>query len=148
MSPPPAGLSFDAAIAFPRFALEAAFDVGPRETVALVGVNGSGKTTCLHSIAGLLRPRRAKITLAGRVLCDTAEGVDVPPERRGVGLLFQDGALFPHLTVEANVRYGARRKERAREWLERLGILELADERPAHLSGGQRQRVGLARALA
>ncbi|MFN8179755.1 MAG: ABC transporter ATP-binding protein [bacterium] len=142
------GLSFDAAVAYPRFALDAAFQVGPRETVALVGVNGSGKTTCLHLIAGLLRPGRAKITLGERILCDTGAGVDVPPEKRGVGLLFQDGALFPHLSVEANVRYGARRKASAREWLGRLGIADLAAERVGHLSGGQRQRVGLARALA
>jgi molybdate transport system ATP-binding protein len=142
------GLTFDAAVSSSRFTLDAAFSVSTGETVALVGVNGSGKTTCLELIAGLRRPERAKITLNGRVLCDTSAGVDVPPERRRVGLLFQDGALFPHLSVEANVRYGARRKELARDWLERLDVVELARERVAHLSGGQRQRVGLARSLA
>jgi molybdate transport system ATP-binding protein len=142
------GLSFDAAIAFPRFALAAAFDVGARETVALVGANGSGKSTCLHVMAGFLRPERARVTLSGRTLCDTARGIDLPPERRRVGLVFQDGALFPHLGVEANVRYGAPDRSRAREWIERLGLVDLAHERVGRLSGGQRQRVALARTLA
>ncbi|MGH2571114.1 MAG: sulfate/molybdate ABC transporter ATP-binding protein [bacterium] len=141
-------LHVDAAISFGRFALDAAFAVEPGEVVALVGPNGSGKTTCLGVIAGLLRPDRARIVLGERVLMDTERGVDVPPERRGVGLLFQDFALFPHLTVEDNVRYGARSREAPRAWLERLGIAALAHERNRRLSGGQRQRVALARALA
>jgi molybdate transport system ATP-binding protein len=82
------------------------------------------------------------------VLADTERGIDVPPERRGVGLLFQDFALFPHMTVEDNVRYGARSPDAPRAWLARLGIAELARERIRGLSGGQRQRVALARALA
>jgi molybdate transport system ATP-binding protein len=143
-----AGLGVDVAIAYDRFALGAAFDVGAGEVIALVGPNGSGKTTCLGVIAGLLRPDRARVTLGERVLTDTARDLDVPPERRGVGFLFQDFALFPHMSVEKNVRYGARSPGMPRTWMERLDITELARARIASLSGGQRQRVALARVLA
>lgn len=141
-------LTFDAALTFPRFGLEAAFNVATRETVVLVGANGSGKSTCLQLIAGHLRPDRARIALGDRLLCDTNDRVDLPPERRRVGLVFQDGALFPHCNVDANVRYGERRPGAAREWLERLDLAALAHERVDRLSGGQRARVALARTLA
>ncbi len=147
MTPRPE-LRFDAVISFGRFTLDAAFEAGPGQVVALVGPNGSGKTTSLHVIAGLLRPEWAQITLGERVLSDTERRIDLPPEVRRVGLLFQDFALFPHLSVEGNVRYGARSPAAPRAWLERLGIADLARERVTHLSGGQRQRVALARALA
>ena len=141
-------LSFEAALAFGRFSLDASFEVSAGEILVLVGPNGAGKSTCLHLAAGLLRPERARITLGGRILCDTEAGVDVAPERRRVGMLFQDYALFPHRDVAWNVRYGARTEELARSWMERLGIADLARERIDHLSGGQRQRVALARTLA
>jgi molybdate transport system ATP-binding protein len=141
-------LHVDASLAFDRFALDVAFDVKPAEVIALVGPNGSGKSTCLGVIAGLLHPDRARITLGERVLADTERGIDLPPERRRVGLLFQDFALFPHMSVEDNVRYGARTSDAPRAWLERLGIADLARERIRRLSGGQKQRVALARALA
>ena len=116
-----------------------------RETFALVGPSGAGKTTVLRAIAGLLRPDTGAIEEATTWL-DTERGIDLPPERRPVGLVFQDYALFPHLTVEQNVRYGAR--GRVDGLLERFGLRALARERPRALSGGERQRVALARALA
>ena len=126
------------------FALELALEVGA-EPVALVGPSGAGKTTLLRAVAGLLRPARGRIA-AGETWFDSERGIDLPPERRSVGLVFQEYALFPHLTVQENVAFGARGP--VDETLERLGIRELARERPAALSGGERQRVALARALA
>ena len=104
-----------------------------RETLALVGPSGAGKSSVLRAIAGLLR-------------LDTEAGVDLTPERRSVGLVFQEYALFPHLDVRRNVGFGGR--ERADELLERFRISHLATARPGDLSGGERQRVALARALA
>lgn len=117
-----------------------------RETFALVGPSGAGKTSVLRAVAGLVRPERGRIVLAGDVLLDTAAGIDRPAEERGVGLVFQEYALFPHLTVRQNVAYGGR--ARADELLERFRIGHLDTARPGELSGGERQRVALARALA
>jgi ABC-type sulfate/molybdate transport systems ATPase subunit len=100
----------------------------------------------LRAVAGLTRPERGRIELGGAVLFDAEQGVDIPPERRRVGFVFQDYALFPHMTVEQNVGYAGR--DRVPELLERLGIAHLARAKPDSLSGGERQRVGLARALA
>ena len=131
----------------PRRAFRVAVDLAVgRETVALVGPSGAGKTTVLRAISGLVRPDRGRIELDGAVLFDGEAGIDVPPERRRVGFVFQDYALFPHMTVEQNVRYAGR--ERVEDLLERLEIAHLARARPESLSGGERQRVGLARALA
>ncbi|MER3411855.1 MAG: ABC transporter ATP-binding protein, partial [Thermoleophilia bacterium] len=127
------------------FHLEVKLSVG-RETVALVGPSGAGKTTVLRSVAGLVRPQRGRIRIGEEVLFDAERGVDLPPERRRVGLVFQEYALFPHMTVEQNVAYAGRGRQR--ELLERLRISHLAKARPAQLSGGERQRVALARALA
>ena len=126
------------------FALELSLEVG-EEPLALVGPSGAGKTTLLHAIAGLVTPQRGRI-ICGEVWFDSAKGIDVPPEERSVGLVFQDYALFPHLSVEENVRFGAR--ESVDGVLRRLGIEQLAGARPGELSGGERQRVALARALA
>jgi molybdate transport system ATP-binding protein len=118
---------------------------------ALVGPSGSGKTTVLGLIAGLLRPRSGQITLDGRVLVDTAAGVNLPPEQRRVGLVFQEHCLFPHLSVRGNLEYGWKRRPHKRLELDRaIGTLEIGDllERYPHtLSGGQKQRVALARAI-
>jgi len=118
------------------------------ETLALVGPSGAGKTTVLRVVAGLLRPKSGSVTLGETVLLDTNAGVDVAPEHRRVGYLFQEYALFPHLDVAANVRFGARGNSRVEELLERFRIGHVARARVSELSGGERQRVALARALA
>jgi molybdate transport system ATP-binding protein len=139
-------LELDIAFGLRSFALDLALSVG-RETLALVGPSGAGKTTTLRAVAGLRRPDRGRIALGERAWYDGAAGVDLPPELRSVGLVFQEYALFPHMTVRANVAFGGRGK-RVDELLERFGIAQLAGERPTALSGGERQRVALARALA
>ena len=127
------------------FGLELELELG-RETVALVGPSGAGKTSVLRAIAGLLRPERGRIALDGDAWFDSEARIDVPPERRSVGLVFQEYALFPHMTVAENVAYGG--PQRVDELLDLLGIAALRDARPGELSGGERQRVALARALA
>jgi len=102
----------------------------------------------LRAISGLLRPERGRVALGEAVWLDTDTGVDLPPERRSVGLVFQEYALFPHMTVRGNVAFGARGDGGIDGLLDRLGIAHLAGEKPGHVSGGERQRVALARALA
>jgi molybdate transport system ATP-binding protein len=114
--------------------------------VALVGPSGAGKSTILRVVAGLVTPRSGTVSVAGATWFDRARGVDVPVDRRAVGFLFQDYALFPHLTVRQNIEYS--RRHGADAYLERFRIRELAGARPAELSGGERQRAALARALA
>ena len=127
------------------FRLSVAESLG-RETLALVGPSGAGKSSVLRAIAGLLRPERGRIALGADTWLDTDAGIDLAPERRSVGFVFQEYALFPHLDVRRNVAFGGR--ERVDELLERFRISHLAQARPADLSGGERQRVALARALA
>jgi molybdate transport system ATP-binding protein len=117
-------------------------------TTALVGPSGAGKTTVLRVIAGLLHPREGTLTVNGVPWLDTRRGHDLPPEERRVGYLFQEYALFPHLDVSRNVRFGSRDHGLADEMLDRFGITHLRHARTRDLSGGERQRVGLARALA
>ena len=138
-------LELDLGLPLRSFRLELALALG-RETFALVGPSGAGKTTVLRAVAGLIKPERGSIRLGDRVLFDSEARIDVAPEDRRVGFVFQDYALFPHLTVEQNVSYGAR--HRTAELLDRFRIAHLARARPGELSGGERQRVGLARALA
>jgi len=138
-------LRIDIRVPLRSFTLDVALDVG-HETVALVGPSGAGKSTVLRAIAGLVRGVDGRIVLGENTLVDTTQGIDLEPEERQVGLVFQDYALFPHMTVEQNVAYGG--KERVRELLERFRITHLAGAKPDTLSGGERQRVGLARALA
>jgi molybdate transport system ATP-binding protein len=126
------------------FALELSLQVD--STVALVGPSGAGKSTVLNAIAGLVRPAAGRIRCAEDVWFDAATNRFTPPERRRVGLVYQDYALFPHMTVRQNVEYS--REHDADEYLARLGIVHLASARPGQLSGGERQRVALARALA
>ncbi len=120
--------------------------------LALFGDSGAGKTTILNAIAGLLRPRHARIVLDDQILIDTSAGIDMPPATRGVGYVFQDGRLFPHLSVRANLLYGAQARQRKASQFNRLvELLELGtllDRRPQNLSGGERQRVAIGRALA
>ncbi len=128
------------------------FEVREGERFALLGPSGCGKTTALRLVAGLERADAGTVEVAGRVL--TGPGAHVPPERRGIGLVFQDYALFPHLTVEQNVAFGLRRWSRAEararvaELLKLVGMSGLERRHPHALSGGQQQRVALARALA
>ena len=126
-------------------------DVAPGSVVALLGPSGCGKTTLLRILAGLERPEAGEVRLGDRVV--TGPGVWVPPEKRRIGMVFQDGALFPHMSVERNVGYGISRRDPDRasrivEALELVGLQGLGDRVPGTLSGGQQQRVALARALA
>src|SRR5512140_3002484 len=124
------------------------------ETMLIAGPNGAGKSTLLRLLLGVLRPDAGRIALEGSALFDSATRVDAPPERRRLGYVPQDYALFPHLDVAGNVAFGlaglprAERRERVAEWLARLDLVPLARRSPATLSGGERQRVALARALA
>jgi ABC-type sulfate/molybdate transport systems ATPase subunit len=137
-------VEIDLTLPLRSFALELSLEIagGP---LALVGPSGAGKTTLLHAIAGLVQPSRGRIT-CGETWFDSTAGIDLPPEERSVGLVFQDYALFPHLTVEENVRFGAHAPIDG--LLRRLEIDRLAQVSPRELSGGERQRVALARALA
>lgn len=134
------------------FRLRMGIDVPSTGITALIGPSGCGKTTLLRLLAGLETPQAGRIQLGDTIWFDSNHRIDLPSRKRRVGLLFQDYALFPHLSVAANIAYGlARGPERAGQvalWLERLQLQGLADRRPETLSGGQRQRVGLARALA
>jgi molybdate transport system ATP-binding protein len=136
------------------FRLEVALDVAPGETVALLGPNGAGKSTVVDTLAGLVAIDGGSIALDGRPLDDPATGAWVPAERRGIGVVFQGGLLFEHLTVLENVAFGLRSRgvdgadSTASDWLGRLGLGDRAADRPSTLSGGQAQLVALARALA
>jgi molybdate transport system ATP-binding protein len=126
----------------------------PAGCLALAGPSGAGKTTLLRIVAGLARPREGRVAVGGEVWTDIAAGVFVPVELRRCGYLFQDYALFPHLSAWRNVAYALPgvprrfRRSRAESLLERFGVLHVAESRPAALSGGERQRVALARTLA
>jgi molybdenum ABC transporter ATP-binding protein len=139
-----AALRLDFTLPLRDFELTLALDVAG--TVALVGPSGAGKTSALRVIAGLARPSAGRVALGDDTWLDVERGIDLRPEERRVGLVFQEYALFPHLSVRANVAYGGR--ERVDELLDRFRIAHLADARPGTLSGGERQRVALARALA
>jgi molybdate transport system ATP-binding protein len=140
-----ATLQADFTLPLRAFALELALDVSG--TVALVGPSGAGKSSVLRVIAGLVEPRRGRLSLDGDRWVDTERRVSLPPERRSVGLVFQDYALFPHLNVRSNVAFGAGGRP-VDALLERFRIGHLASAHPQQLSGGERQRVALARALA
>ena len=131
------------------FALDVRLDVDEGETVAVLGPNGAGKTTLLRALAGLIAIE-GRVELDGEVLDDSKAGRHVPTERRRVGLVFQDHVLFPHMSVLHNVAFGLRgdSMRKARDWLGRAGLLEMADRMPGELSGGQAQRVALIRTLA
>jgi molybdate transport system ATP-binding protein len=139
-----------------RFDLDIAFATDA-PFVALYGPSGAGKSLTLQAMAGLLPVQSGHVRLNGRALLDTAAGVCLPPEARGVGYLFQDYALFPHLSVRDNIAFGltswrqrlkADDAARVDELIESFGLTAMARSRPATLSGGQQQRVALARALA
>ncbi len=133
-------------VAVPLRAFRLELSLAVDETTALVGPSGAGKSTVLNAIAGLVKPDAGRIACDGETWFDAERGISVPPERRRVGLVFQDYALFPHLTVRQNIEYARRRP--ADEYLDRFQIAHLEHSRPGSLSGGERQRVALARALA
>lgn len=132
--------------------ITAAFTAGAGLT-ALFGPSGAGKTSILHMVAGVLRPDSGRIVVSGTVLFDSALGLDLPPEARRAGYIFQDGRLFPHLNVRANLLYGYRLTPPADRYVELdhvvdlLGLRGLLDRRPGSLSGGEAQRVAIGRAL-
>jgi len=135
------------------FRLDVAFrspDVG---VTALFGRSGAGKTSVVNMVAGLVRPDRGHIIVNGRTLFDAAKGLHRPPETRRMGYIFQDGRLFPHLSVKSNLTYGLRRTPPAErhvaldDVVDLLGIGHLLHRRPAKLSGGEKQRVAIGRAL-
>ncbi|MDV0443697.1 ABC transporter ATP-binding protein [Methanorbis rubei] len=132
------------------------FTVREGETLALIGENGAGKSTVLRILSGILKPASGKISLNGRILYDSNTGVLLPPEDRRIGYMFQNYALFPHMTAKENIAYGLKVQKmpqadidfRVGELCERMGLSEVADQRVTRMSGGQRQKTALARALA
>ena len=149
----PHALAVDIEKRFGEFDLRPRFAVG-RELLVLFGHSGSGKSLTLHAIAGLLRPDAGRIAIDGVPVFDAAQRIDVPPQRRGVGMVVQDYALFPHLSVRENIAFGLdgrrahERRRRVAELVELFGLWGLEERRPRQISGGQAQRVALARALA
>ena len=154
-------LRADIAVTLGAFTLEADLTIDAGEVLAILGPNGSGKSTVLNTIAGLTALDRGRITVDATasdvtVLDDPATGRFVPPERRPIGMLFQQYLLFEHMTALDNIAFGLRARgtpraeahRRAHDWLDRVGLTDHARHRPRQLSGGQAQRVALARALA
>lgn len=133
---------------FPGFQLKTAFEADGR-TLGLLGGSGSGKSMTLKCIAGIITPDKGYIALNGTVLFDSRKGINVPPQKRHVGYLFQNYALFPNMTVEQNIRCGKRTvtKTEMRDILERFYLNGLGKRYPSQISGGQQQRVALARML-
>ena len=146
-------ISVDIEKDYGSFTLKAKFEAG-NETLALLGPSGCGKSMTLRCIAGIEKPDRGKIVLDGVTLFDSEKRIDLPPQQRRTGLMFQNYALFPNMTVLQNIRSGAKReknpskrKEMIASVLERFDLSPLADHYPHQLSGGQQQRVALARML-
>lgn len=145
-------LEFDFEYRRGDFVLQAAAQAGAGVT-GIFGPSGAGKSTLLSLVSGLARPHRGTLQIDGEALVDTARGVFVPAWRRHIGVVFQDGQLFPHLSVRRNLRYGhdrlppARRRHAFDQVVELLELGALLERRPALLSGGERQRVALGRAL-
>lgn len=132
------------------FTLTAALALPGAGVTVLFGPSGAGKTSLINCVAGLVRPERGRIAVGERVLFDSRARIDLPPERRHVGYVFQDGRLFPHMTVAANLRYGMKAATGSvgfDEVVDLLGIGHLLQRRPANLSGGEKQRVAIGRAL-
>jgi molybdate transport system ATP-binding protein len=148
-------LDADIQLRLERLSLDALITVQAGEVVALLGPNGAGKSTVLRALAGLLRLDGGQVLLDGTVLEDPARRVRVPPEKRPIGLMFQDYLLFPHLTAVENVAFGLRARgtdrnearQKATAAMERLGLEAVTSARPGSMSGGQQQRVALARAM-
>ncbi len=132
-----------------EFCLDVALSLPGEGITGLIGRSGSGKSTLFSCIAGHLRPNAGRIALGSKLLFDSARGIDLSPTLRGVGLVFQEGLLFPHMTVARNLAFGARRRgtEFWHEVVDALDLAHLMQARPGRLSGGERQRAAIARAL-
>ena len=147
------GLEFQARVHQGAFSLEATFAAAAGEVTVLFGRSGAGKSTIVNMIAGLVTPDDGRIASGERVLFDSATRIDLKPEKRRLGYVFQDARLFPHLSVRANLLYGrrfappARRKTALDDVVQLLGLGDLLKRRPATLSGGEKQRVAIGRAL-
>jgi molybdate transport system ATP-binding protein len=145
-------LTFESKHTLGKFVLDAAF-TSDRGVTALFGRSGSGKTSIIRIIAGLSRPGQGRIVFDGDVLVDTKKGIFVPKHKRRFGYVFQEGRLFPHLTVQQNLNYGrwftpkSRRSDDLSKIVDLLGIGAILDRRPGKLSGGEKQRVAIGRAL-
>ncbi len=146
-------LKIKVAHAFPGFTLDVEFAAARAGVTAVFGPSGSGKTTIINAVAGLFRPRQCRISIDGETLADTSAGTFVPPRLRRMGYVFQDSRLFPHLKVEGNLTYGAKRSptpvshREINSVVELLGLERLLTRLPRNLSGGEKQRVALGRAL-
>ena len=136
----------------PGFELDVSWEIGA-ELAVLFGPSGAGKSLSLRMIAGLAAPDAGRVVSGRTVLLDTGHGISLPPQQRSIGYVFQDLALFPHMTVRENVLYGGHglereeRVARAEQLIDRFGLADLQRRRPGQISGGQKQRVAFARAL-
>ena len=153
------GVTFELFKKLHSFDLDVSFSMG-NELLVIEGASGAGKTTILNCLAGIVRPDSGKITVDGRILFSHTDKVNIPAEKRNIGYLFQNYALFPNMTVRQNVFYGLKNKkeyrrratraemmEYAENIMETLGISHLAGKNSAAISGGEKQRVALARAM-
>ncbi|MEQ8357683.1 MAG: molybdenum ABC transporter ATP-binding protein [Kiloniellaceae bacterium] len=146
-------LELDVTCQLGTFALEARFSCETAGITAIFGRSGAGKTSLVNTLAGLLQPARGRILLRGQTLFDSQRGINLPPEKRRLGYVFQEGRLFPHLSVRRNLTYGYKRAPAAErpvgldQVVALLGIEDLLERRPGALSGGEKQRVALGRAL-
>ena len=132
----------------PRFDINVSFSCKSGEMVTLVGPSGAGKTTLMRMIAGLEKPDIGSISFNGDTWLDTKKRIDLPPQKRSLGYVFQEYTLFPHLTVFKNVAFASRDAKKVADLLKLLDVWHLKDRKPNKLSGGERQRVALAQALA
>ncbi len=136
-----------------RFSVDVRFEGAADGVTALYGPSGAGKSSVANMVAGLARPDVGKIVVGGRCLFDSERGIDLPPEQRRMGYVFQEGRLFPHYSVRANLCYGMNlvpQEQRAIPFdqvVELLGVAHLLERRPRNLSGGEKQRVAIGRAL-
>jgi len=146
------GLKVDVRKKVNGFDLDSSWEIG-NELAVLFGYSGAGKSLTLQLIAGLMKPDSGVITANGKACFDSTQGVDIPPQHRSFGYVFQDLALFPHMTVKDNILYGAKgvakdeRMERLSGMIESFRLNDLENKLPAEISGGQKQRVAFARAL-